>query len=184
MYLLEVLFMKEFKRTSLFAFLTGIFVVFVSPVILFAQSKTINTENLIRESEVIVHGNVSGRMAEWTSKHDKIQTRITVAVDQTIKGTVPGDAMTVIIPGGEIDGIGEWYSHIARFDDNEEVILFAKKDKNGIFRVTGGESGKFTVRKDARTGSKSIPNIGTLEVFTQKIKNTVKKQQAEIGKAE
>jgi hypothetical protein len=179
---MEVLLMKTFVRISPVAFLISIIMIIALSSVLYSQSKTINTGNLIRESEVIVHGNVTGRLAEWTPKHDKIQTRVTVAVDQTLKGTVPGNKMVVVVPGGEIDGVGEWYSHIARFDVDEEVVLFTKQDKSGIFRVAGGEAGKFTVKKDPATGSKTISNNGTLEAFTYRIKNTVKQQQENTNK--
>jgi hypothetical protein len=180
--LMKVLLMKTFVRIPSFAFLISMIVMIALSSVLYSQSKTINTGNLIRESEVIVHGNVTGRMAEWTPKHDKIQTRVTVAVDQTLKGTVPGSTMTVVVPGGEVDGVGEWYSHIARFDADEEVVLFAKQDRGGIFRIAGGEAGKFTVKKDPTTGSKTISNNGTLEAFTSRIKSTVKQQQANTNK--
>jgi hypothetical protein len=174
--------MKRSIHWFVSALFPSMFVAIFFPLILMGQSKSINAEKIIKESEVIVQGKVGGRTTEWTAKHDKIQTRVIISVDQTLKGAVPGSTITVVVPGGEIDGVGEWYSHVPRFEDQEEVVLFARQDKAGAFKVAGGEAGKFTVVKDAKTGSKIIANVGTLESFTSKIKNTIKLQRANAVK--
>ncbi|MFI5252187.1 MAG: hypothetical protein ACHQQQ_07115 [Bacteroidota bacterium] len=173
--------MKKYIRPSSLISVMSIIGMLASPLLLFSQLKTINADNLIRQSDVIVQGSVKGRMAEWTPKHDKIQTRIVIGINQLMKGTVQGNSMTVVVPGGEVDGVGEWYSHVPRFDNDEEVVLFAKQDKGGVYRVAEGEAGKFTVTIDSRTRSKVISNIGTLDAFSNKIKSTVKLQQAGDG---
>lgn len=149
-------------------------IVMVMPQLLIGQTKKSSTDALTKDAEVIVVGKVGGLVSEWTSDHKKIQTRVTVSVDQTIKGTTPGNSLTVVTPGGEVDGVGEWYSHMARFERDENVVLFVSKEKSGHYRVTDGENGKFSVKKDERTGAKIIPNVGTLDEFTSKIKKSVK----------
>jgi hypothetical protein len=139
-----------------------------------AQSNPKLTDGLIRESEVIVSGKVGGLASEWTPKRERIQTRVTLAVDEAMKGTVPGNAMTIVVPGGEVDGVGEWYSHTATFQNNEEVVVFAKKDASGHYRVAGGRDGKFLVQKDARTGAKTVQNVGTFDAFKSAIAKGMK----------
>jgi len=138
-----------------------------------AQPNAKRTEGLVRESEVIVAGKVGNVLSEWTPKRERIQTRVTITVDETIKGAVPGNAMTIIVPGGEVGGVGELYTHMATFKANEEVVVFAKKDAAGRYRVSGGNDGKFTVEKDARTGAKTIRNFGTLEAFKSAIAKSI-----------
>lgn len=144
------------------------------PIFLVGQSKTTRTDALAKDAEVIVVGKVGGLVSEWTHNHTRIETRVTVSIDQTIKGNAPGNSITVVIPGGEIDGVGEWYSHSARFARDEDVVLFAKKEKSGRYHVAGGESGKISIKRDERTGARVIPNVGTLDEFTSIIKKSAK----------
>lgn len=154
------------------------------PLLLWSQSTTIQTDQLIRESDVIVVGSVGALKSEWNADRSRIQTVVTIRVDETVKGSVQGGSLAVVVPGGEVDGVGEWYSHSVRFQDTEEVVVFAKKDQKGVMRVTGGEQGKFLVKEGGNPGSKNgkgagskiIPNVGNLEDFTAQVKKTVKAQ--------
>jgi len=145
------------------------------------QAKTLKTDELTSRSEVIVAGKVNALKSEWTADKSRIQTRVTIAVDETMKGSVEGGTLTVVIPGGEVDGVGEWYSHTVGFKTDEEVVVFAMKDKTGKYRVTAGERGKFLVEKDAESGSRIIPNVGSLTEFTATVRKNVKDQQS-VGK--
>lgn len=147
------------------------------PQALSSQTKYLTTSEMTAEADVIVIGKVNALKMEWNENKSRIQTRVTIAVDETMKGNVDDGTLTVVIPGGEVDGVGEWYSHSARFKADEEVVVFAKKDMKGRFRVTSGERGKFLIEKDTKTGSKIIPNVGTLREFTTEVKKNVKSQQ-------
>jgi len=142
------------------------------------QTKSLKTNELTGQSEVIVVGKVNAMKSEWNKDKSRIQTNVTIAVDETMKGAVEGGTLTVVIPGGEVDGVGEWYSHSVAFKTEEEVVVFAAKDKAGKYRVTSGERGKFIVAKEVKTGAKIIPNIGSLEEFTTRVKKSVKDQQS------
>jgi len=146
-----------------------------------AQAKILKTDKLTSLSEVIVVGKVNALKSEWTADKSRIQTSVTIAVDETMKGAVEGGTLTVVIPGGEVDGVGEWYSHTVGFKNDEEVVVFAMKDKAGRYRVTSGEQGKFLVEEDAETGTKIIPNVGSLREFTAGVRKNVKDQQS-VGK--
>ncbi len=151
------------------------------PLILWGQPKTIQTDKLVRDSEVIVVGTVGSLKSEWNADRTRIQTVVSISVDETIKGAVDGGSLSVVIPGGEVGEVGEWYSHSVRFKDAEEVVVFAKKDRQGVLRVTDGEHGKFLVEKGAKAGSRIIPNLGALDEFTAQVKQTVKAQAAVQG---
>lgn len=169
--------MNNFIRMSLFhglcLFLLMVAVAQPAP----AQKKYLSTDELAAQADVIVSGKVNALKMEWNGDKSRIQTRVTISVDETMKGAVEGGTLTVLIPGGEVDGVGEWYSHSPRFTSEEEVVVFASKDKAGVLRVTAGEKGKFLVQKDARTGSKIIPNVGSLQDFKAQIGKTVKTQE-------
>ncbi len=153
-------------------------IAFFLPHLLWGQATTLQTDQLIRQSDVIVVGRVGALKSEWNADKSRIQTIVTIRVEETMKGAVDGGALTVVVPGGEIDGVGEWYSHSVRFKDSEDVVVFAKKDKMGVMRVTDGDHGKFLVKEGKTAGSKVIPNVGSLEDFTARVKQTAKVQAA------
>ena len=169
------------KNLARFSFVSSVLTVFMAttmPLILRAQPKAMNTDALTSEAEIIVVGKVGGVVSAWNHDRTRIESKVSVSVEQTIKGSVTGNSVTVVTPGGEIDGVGEWYSHTARFGQDENIVLFAKKDNGGRYRVAGGEHGKISVAKDSRTGNKIIQHFGTLEEFTTQIKKTVKAQES------
>ena len=50
------------------------------PLLLHGQAKTIQTDQLIRESDVIVVGKVDALKSEWTEDSSRIQTLVTFSV--------------------------------------------------------------------------------------------------------
>ena len=152
---------------------------FISPILVLGQSHAVKTEDLIKRSDVIIVGKVGQKISEWNEDKSRIQTSVSISVDQTIKGSAAGNTITVVIPGGEVDGVGEWYSHTARFSDDEDVVVFAEQDQKGRYRVSGGDQGKISVRRDKTTGALMIPNIGPLDQFTGQIRDAVKVQELE-----
>jgi hypothetical protein len=61
------------------------------------------------------------------------------------------------------------YSHMPRFEDNEEVLVFLKKDeKSSEFKVFNGENGKISVIEDPQTGDKvTTSNVRISSLKTQ-----------------
>jgi hypothetical protein len=171
--------MRDGKRSFLRFTKIGTVLSFITPIIAFSQSQSVKTEDLIKNSDVIVVGKVGRMVSEWNEDKSRILTRVTISVDQTLKGPGTDNAVTVTIPGGEVDGIGEWYSHTARFADQEDVVVFAERDKKGRFRVSGGEQGKISVQRDKATGALMIPNFGPLDQFTGQVQSVVKAQETE-----
>jgi hypothetical protein len=110
--------------------------------------------------------------SEWDETRSRIRTRVSLTVDEYLKGG-SGGTIEVFIPGGEVDGVGELYSHTARFKQNEEVIVFAEKDKKGRYRITGGNEGKLAVMSDEKTGKRFISGDRPLEEFKADIKRSV-----------
>jgi len=99
-----------------------------------------------------------------------------VGVDQYLKGERPERSLTIVTPGGEIDGVGELYSHTARFLNDEDVVVFAEKDKRGELRVAGGSQGKYTIKKDEMTGQLMVADDTPLVQLTTRVKSVSKSQ--------
>ncbi len=138
------------------------------------QTKYEAPDVLASKSDIVVVGRVGNRMSEWNGDKSRIQTRVTIAVTETIKGSGVPSTIEVVVPGGEVDGVGEWYSHVSRFANDEDLVLFAQKNAGGTYRVTGGEGGKLSIIKDPATGQKIVPSIGSLEVFTAKLRSSIR----------
>src|SRR5262249_19080148 len=74
----------------------------------------------------VVHGRIVSSVPGWTGDHRRIVTRVEVEVLETWKGTVAGK-LTVVQPGGEVDGIGQRVSGVAELGPGEEVVLFLER---------------------------------------------------------
>jgi len=142
-----------------------------------SQSKTVTTAEMAQRADVVVVGRVSGLSSEWNENRTRITTKVAVAVDQYVKGGTPGNSLTLYVPGGEVDGVGEVYSHMPTFKTNENVLVFAEKDTRGRFHVSGGREGKCLLQKDQITGRLMVSGTKSLDEFTNQIKTAVMQQQ-------
>lgn len=131
-----------------------------------SQSKELTTEALAGQAEVVAVGRVSSLVPQWNEDHSRIFTRVTLSVDQYIKGGSAGQPLTLLVPGGEVDGVGELYSHTAVFQSDESVLVFAQKDREGNYRVSAGQQGKYTVKRDDASGRLMVGGIQTLQEIT------------------
>jgi hypothetical protein len=135
-----------------------------------SQERELKTAELTRQADLVVVGRVADIRSSWNHGRTRIQTAVTVAIDQSLKGTPGGGTVTILTPGGEVDGVGEYYSHTARFRKDEDVVVFARKAAGGELRVTGGEQGKVAVRKDEATGARMVAGDMTLDAFIARVK--------------
>ncbi len=142
------------------------------------QTSQRSTYALAREADVVAVGKVTATKGEWDRARSRIVTRVTVAVGEYLKGGA-GNVLTVTTLGGEVDGVGEWYSHTARFAADEDVVVFARRDAEGDFRIRGGQEGKISITKDEVTGRTRVGGQMTLDEFRARIKAAVQEQQGE-----
>jgi len=136
-----------------------------------AQSREPAPEELAARADVVAVGKVSTCAAHWNADHSRIFTTVTLAVDSYLKGNQAGP-LNILVPGGEVDGVGELYSHTATFRKDEDVLVFVRKDSRGNFTVSGGQAGKFVVTNDAQTG-KAFVGTRTLEDVASAVKHAV-----------
>ncbi len=141
-----------------------------------SQELLSSIEQLAKESDAVVVGRVAGLSSEWNNNRTRIQTRVTITVDQCLKGDAGKKSMTVMVPGGEVDGIGEVYSHAPRFLRDEAVVLFAKKNASGDYHVSEGTQGKYTLRRDRVSGRLLVAGERTLEEFTASVRTALQIQ--------
>jgi len=144
-----------------------------------AQVRLTSTDDLTRQADIVVVGKVAGIRAEWNKEKTRIFTTVTVEVGEMLKGKGGESTVTIQTPGGEVDGVGEVYSHTARFAKDEDVVVFAEKDKSGNLRVAGGSEGKIAIRKDESTGRRRVADGISIEEFKARVKNAVHVQETE-----
>ncbi len=159
-------FTGSFKRL----FSAGIILVVLISITAFAQESSRITE-LTKKSDLIIVGKVQNIRSEWNRNKTRIYSKITLHVDQLVKGKSQGSEVTFLQPGGEIGTVGEVYSDIPRFKDKEDVLVFLEKAKYGLsYRVTGGMAGKFPVEVNTKLNQKTVGGTDLNNIIGQ-IKN-------------
>ena len=142
-----------------------------------AQTREMRLDDLAKKAEAIVVGKVSSVRSEWNKERTRIYTKVTLDVGEYVKGDKPTSTLVITQLGGEVDGVGEFYTHTPRFSKEEEVLLFVKKDKRDNFIIEGGEQGKFKVTRDDMTGEKMIQAGLSLKMFTSRLKKMIQQHE-------
>ncbi|RJQ36456.1 MAG: hypothetical protein C4555_07455, partial [Dehalococcoidia bacterium] len=126
-------------------------------------------DELTDNADAIVTGTVIEKISYWNDEHTSIYTSVIISVDDGVKGATSGERFTVILEGGEADGMGLLVSDQPEFAVGEQTFVFLKRlspeqipqdDVLSIstgeqFEVYGGFRGKYTIEED---------KIGTLGV--------------------
>ena len=137
----------------------------------FAQLTSSDVESMSKNADLIITGKVVEQNSNWNKNKTRIYTQATIQVEEYLKGNNNSGPVTVSYLGGEVGEVGEMYSHMPRFEDQEEVLVFLKKDeKNTGYKVFNGENGKISVINDPKTGEK----VTTSNVKINSIKAQIK----------
>lgn len=156
---------RIFLHVPLFLLMSGFFLTSSG------QTLPAKLEDMSKGAEIILTGKVVDQKASWNEDQTRIFTRVTVRVDEYIKGNSGGNSVVVTHPGGEVGEVGELYSHIPTFKNDEEVLLFLNKSKvQNEYTVFQGENGKIKVLTDDRTGEKVTANKERVSSLKSKIR--------------
>ena len=137
----------------------------------FAQLTSSEFESMSKNADLIITGKVTQQSSNWNEDNTRIYTRATIQVEEYLKGNNNSGPIIVSYLGGEVGEVGEMYTHMPRFEDNEEVLVFLKKDdKSPNYKVFNGEEGKINVIIDPKTGEK----VTTSNVQINSIKAQIK----------
>jgi hypothetical protein len=163
---MRITFPKPYRAQSAIALTVVAIALLLARDPVFAQSRLpaahgknpprLTMQQLTDRAAVIAVGKVTSLKSNWSDDRKRIVTDATVSVGEYMKGNQPTGTLIVRYLGGEIGAVGELYSETATFKSGEEVMVFASKDKQGHFRVVGGDQGKFTVAVDRMTGKKMV----------------------------
>jgi len=111
--------------------------------------RLLDLAGLSHTSSDIVLGRVETVQARWTPDHRTIITEVRVRVEDRVKGG--GDAvLTLIEPGGEVDGVRVEVDAVPAFTVGERTVVFAtRRAGDATAHVLGMAQGKFEVTVDA-----------------------------------
>jgi hypothetical protein len=141
----------------------------------FAQLTSSDVESMSKNADLIITGKVVEQNSSWNENNTRIYTQATIHVEEYIKGSNNSGSIIVSYPGGEVGEVGELYSHMPRFENNEEVLVFLKKDdKNTNYKVVNGEEGKINVMVDPKTGEKVTTSNVQINTLKAQIKSYIK----------
>ena len=140
----------------------------------FAKDEASKIQKLAKGADVIVTGKVKEKKSGWNENKTRIYTRATLDVDEYLKGKNDGNSVEITYPGGEVGEVGELYTHMPRFEENEEVLVFLKKDqKNKGYKVMDGEAGKIKVLSNPKTKEKVTSSNRSIKELKTEIKKYI-----------
>ncbi len=137
--------------------------------VLVDQNNEKQIKQLTKSSDLIIVGKVLSKKSFWNHDKSRIFTDVSIEAEEYLKGKSSPN-ITITVPGGEIGEIGELYTHMPKFDDEEEMILFAQKDKKNQLRVTEGELGKIRLITNKETGQKFTASKKRVDDFKKEIR--------------
>ena len=144
----------------------------------FAQEESTKLKKLSKDADIIVSGKVTYKKSSWNKSKTRIYTKTTVQVDEYLKGTNADNTVDIISPGGEVGEVGEIYSHMPRFEEEEEVLVFLRKDSNNSqFKVLNGEQGKIKVLNDPKSKTKVTGSNKSLKDLKVQIKSYLEEKE-------
>ena len=161
--------MKRFRCLSV-----AIFLIVVCSLLPLASTDAVqadsvkgNLKELTDAADSVLVGTVTDRSSYWNDKHTQIYTSVVFSVEDRLKGEAGPDKITITVPGGEVEGIGEFVSEMPSFDQGEKAVVFLKKLNNAQppkamslpdkfpaqqFEVYQGFRGKFPIKGDRAGG--------------------------------
>ena len=109
---------------------------------------------MVRDSELVVHGRVVDVRSQQTSDRRSIETIVTMTVTESLKGR-PDREVTFRLPGGEVGRYRRVIVGVPRFTAGDEVVVFLRGRApalptvfglgQGLFRVAPGPGGRAIV---------------------------------------
>jgi hypothetical protein len=114
---------------------------------------------MVTASELVVHGRVVGIRSQVVGDRRTIETVVTVAVLDALKGQ-PGDTVYFRVPGGQVGRYRRLMMGAPEFVSGEEIVLFLKGRAPSVPFPFGLSQGVYRVVHDA--GGRSLVTPPTI----------------------
>ncbi len=115
----------------------------------------IEFRELVTTAPVILHGQVVEVRADWSDGRRSLETFVTVAVADYLKGDL-GATVTLRVPGGQLGRYRTIFVGAPEFQLGDEVVLFLKHGAASYPYIIGLSQGAFRVVADARSGRRMV----------------------------
>jgi hypothetical protein len=110
------------------------------------------------KADSIVLGTVLGTRSDWNAAHTRIDSVVTISVEETLKGNISSSSINLKVPGGKVNGITEWVSETPTFQTGERMITLLKPVVQGNYEVYGNLHSKLDVFSGRVAGSNLTVN--------------------------
>ena len=114
----------------------------LAPLAAGATLERLSLERLTLSSTAIVSGRSTG--SRVVRQGPLLYTVYSFEVEQTIKGE-PGRRVSVSLPGGELDGMGQQFGGVPELETGREYLLFLWRGPSGRVQITGLSQGLFEI---------------------------------------
>jgi hypothetical protein len=115
----------------------------------------IEFRELVATAPLIVHGQVADVRAGWADGRRSVETFVTIAVTEYLKGDM-GERMTFRVPGGQLGRYRTIFVGAPEFSEGDEVVLFLKHSGASYPYIIGLSQGAFRVVPEAGTGRRMV----------------------------
>jgi hypothetical protein len=126
----------------------------------------LSVAELAKQADVIAIGKVTEFRSEWNAGHTRVFPQAVFAASEYLKAaqTPPAFGITYAESGPEI----------VRYQKDEEVLVFLRKNIDGQLETLAGSQGRYVVTKDVRTARKMVSAYTTLEAMKAEITAAVR----------
>src|SRR5262245_485143 len=93
-------------------------------------------EDIAAQADAVVVGKVTKMTTHWDPQMGRLFTRITIAIDEVLKGDVTGSEVTLTQQGGTLNNLHSWVHGNPEFRRGEKVLVFIDEARDGTLRVT------------------------------------------------
>ncbi|CAG0993164.1 MAG: hypothetical protein MPEBLZ_02964 [Candidatus Methanoperedens nitroreducens] len=167
--------MKDQLQFIHVSFVLLLFILFAATPVASALMVKMSVEDLTKEADVIVIGDIKDVESRWSQGRTPINTYVMLSVENYIKGGEGQETLTIITQGGSKWGFTVWVEDAPDFTKNEKVLVFLKK-AGREFSVAGWAQGKYIVENEEvldRSGEKV-----SLKDFLRRVEDAMPPQDA------
>jgi len=115
---------------------------------------------MVQGSQLVVYGRVVDVRGQQTGDRRSIETIVTMAVAQALKGQ-PGETVTFRLPGGEVGRYRRVVVGVPRLVSGDDVIVFLRGGAPALPTVFGLSQGLYRVARGADGGATVAPAVFT-----------------------
>jgi len=134
---------------------------------------------MVTTSDLVVHGRVVATRAQVVGDRRTIETVVTLAVVDAIKGQ-PGETVFFRVPGGQVGRYRRFMVGAPEFTSGDEVVLFLKGRPPGVPFPFGLSQGVYRVIRDAGGRSLVTPPVVS-EAAGRVVRGDVSRRPVELS---